>query len=348
MANLSRSITAAGFRSIHALKLTKLLPRNHGGLGVVFMAHRVSPDGAPGSRFAPNSYLSITPDYLAQTIDYVRAQDMDIISIDDVSRRIVNPTGRRFAVFTLDDGYRDNLEHAYRVFKRLKAPFTIYIPSSWPDGGGRLWWLALEAIIAANDFIEPEIASLPAKFMCRTVSQKNRAFRTLDKYFDGIKDCERMAHVDALAGKYKVDMEELSRIMIMNWDDIRKLADDDLATIGAHSVTHRVLSDLNPDELCNELEQSRTDIERKLGRPCRHLAYPYGDVRCVGEREFLGARNAGYQTAVTTSSRPVQTGDGENLLALPRISLDGDRQNLATLDVQISGLPQAVRSIWND
>ena len=41
---------------------------------------------------------------------------------------------RPFACFTFDDGYRDNREHAYPVFKRLNLPFAIYIPTAYAEG----------------------------------------------------------------------------------------------------------------------------------------------------------------------------------------------------------------------
>ena len=61
---------------------------------------------------------------------------------------------RRFVCFTFDDGYRDNLEYAYPLFKRRALPLTLYVPTDYPDGTGELWWLALEEIVARADEIE--------------------------------------------------------------------------------------------------------------------------------------------------------------------------------------------------
>ena len=49
---------------------------------------------------------------------------------------------------TFDDGYRDNLHYALPILKKYDAPFAIYIPTSFPDRAGELWWLTLEAVIA--------------------------------------------------------------------------------------------------------------------------------------------------------------------------------------------------------
>jgi hypothetical protein len=57
---------------------------------------------------------------------------------------------RRFACFTFDDGYRDNRQYAYPLFKRRSLPLTLYAPTDFPDGRGELWWLALEEIVACD------------------------------------------------------------------------------------------------------------------------------------------------------------------------------------------------------
>jgi hypothetical protein len=47
-------------------------------------------------------------------------------------------------------------------------------------------------------------------------------------------------------------------------------------------------------------------IERELGRPCRHLSYPYGDESSAGAREFELARELGARTGVTTRKGLIQ------------------------------------------
>ena len=48
---------------------------------------------------------------------------------------------RKFVCFTFDDGYRDNLEHAYPILKRHGVPFALYMfrpafPTGWASCGG--------------------------------------------------------------------------------------------------------------------------------------------------------------------------------------------------------------------
>jgi peptidoglycan/xylan/chitin deacetylase (PgdA/CDA1 family) len=74
----------------------------------------------------------------------------------------------------------------------------------------------------------------------------------------------------------------------MSWDDLRALANAGVE-VGSHTVTHASLTQLSDHELKRELLESRETLEDELGRPCRLLAYPYGDedvhsaVRAAGD-----------------------------------------------------------------
>jgi Predicted xylanase/chitin deacetylase len=79
----------------------------------------------------------------------------------------------------------------------------------------------------------------------------------------------------------------------MNWDELAGHADRGVL-IGSHSVSHPHLAELNDDELRRELNESKAEIEDRLGRFCSDLAYPYGEQ---DERVRLAARGAMYERA---------------------------------------------------
>ena len=76
---------------------------------------------------------------------------------------------RRIAV-TLDDGYRNNLEHALPVFRRHAVPFTIYVCPGFSDRTSELWWEALERIIAGAESIS--LAGEGPAERCRRVTRR--------------------------------------------------------------------------------------------------------------------------------------------------------------------------------
>lgn len=119
---------------------------------------------------------------------------------------------------------------------------------------------------------------------------------------------------------------------------LRDLADAGM-TIGSHSLSHPVLTEVNPDVLRRELEQSADQLEQMLGRPIRHFAYPYG-VR--GAREVAAARRR-FRTAVNAT--PGLVSDGADPHDLCRIDCHDLRMaaRLKWFDASILGPYLAAR-----
>ena len=86
----------------------------------------------------------------------------------------------------------------------------------------------------------------------------------------------------------------------MSWDQVGELAGEGWE-IGSHTASHPRLSKVADDgELGRQLEESRGVLEERLGRPCRSLAYPYGDH---DDRVVAAAGRAGYEAACTLPGR---------------------------------------------
>ena len=94
----------------------------------------------------------------------------------------------------------------------------------------------------------------------------------------------------------------------------------------------------------SEMEMSRTVIEAALGRRPDHLAYPVGDVTSAGPREFRVASELDFKTAVNACPGVVFPEHRHHLTALPRVSLNGEHQQLRYVRVLLSG---AATALWN-
>jgi peptidoglycan/xylan/chitin deacetylase (PgdA/CDA1 family) len=312
------------------------------GVGSILMLHHVRP--ARPDAFQPNQLLEVTPEFLTQTLEWLRGQAVDIVSLDEMHRRLTERDfARRFVCITLDDGYRDNKTWAYPIFRRFDAPFTIFVPSSFPERAGKLWWLALELAIARNDAVTVRIEEAEETFACATPAQKNDAYKRIYWRLRELPDeAEIHARIDAMAARHGIDMAPLRDELCMTWDEIRELAADPLATIGAHTVNHVMLAKADEDTARRELEAGRAAVAAQLGREVVHLAYPYGGRDIVGPREFRLAAEIGYRTAVTTRPGVLFPEHRAQLMALPRISLNGHFQEKRHLKVLMSGAATAL------
>ena len=171
MRSWTTALRKAALSGLHCTGLAALLAPLARGKGVIFTLHSVRPE--PPEAFEPNGILKVTPEFLEAAIETVRKAGYDIVSLDEAARRLkMDAPARPFACFTFDDGYRDNRDFAYPVFKRHNLPFAIYVPTAYPDGKGELWWLVLEAAVrkaneirvvleAGDDAAEPIVRREP-------------------------------------------------------------------------------------------------------------------------------------------------------------------------------------------
>ncbi len=344
MKQLRNNVIRAGLGALYFSGAHHLLRPLLSGVGAIFMLHQVRP--AREAAFQPNRHLEVTPEFLRATLCHLRSRDIDIVTMDELHERLVQGRfDRRFAAFTLDDGYRDNLDYALPVLREFDAPLTVYVASDFADGTGRLWWAALEAVIAKAEQIDITIGNSALRLDATTPAAKQATFDRLHDWLralPGEHDLKR--EIEALCTRYEVDMEALCRDLCLSWAELKTFAADPQVTIGAHSVSHCNLAKQAEDVAAQEMTVSRARIEQALERPVLHLAYPYGDRDAAGMREFALAAAAGFKTAVTTRPGMLFADNAAHMTALPRVSLNGNYQDARILPVLTSG---AATAMWN-
>jgi peptidoglycan/xylan/chitin deacetylase (PgdA/CDA1 family) len=344
VAGLKHTIIRGGLESLYFSGAHIALRPFVGGVGAILTLHHVRPPRP--DRFQPNRLLEVSPGFLTRVIKALRRSDLDLVSLDEMHRRMVEGDfSRRSACLTFDDGYRDTLQWAYPILKEAGVPFAIYIPTSFPDRLGELWWLVLEAVIARNDRIGLVIGGRDRKFDCRTVAEKRALFDELYWWLRSRPmEAELREAVRNLAAFYHVDIAAFCSELCMSWRELAELATDPLVTIGAHTVTHPTLAKLTKDNARSEMDLSRSVIEAALAVRPQHLSYPFGDRTSAGAREFEIAAELGFKTAVTTRPGVLFPEHARRLMALPRISLNGDYQRIRYVRVLLSG---AATAMWN-
>lgn len=343
MKQLRQAIIRAGLETLSLSGAHRMFRPVFAGVGTLFMLHHVRPHRADA--FQPNRHLEITPEFLRDTLTHVCSLNIDIISMDEMHRRMTERAfDRRFACFTFDDGYRDNRDFALPVMRDFGAPFTVYATSEFASHTGRLWWVALERLVAKATRIDVEIAGEDLHLDCGTTSAKQSAFGALQGRLQGMEagECNRI--VSDLCQRHGVDDAAISAELCMSWDELAHFSKDPLVTIGAHTLSHCNLAKASPDDALREMAGSRSNIQAQLGLPADHFAYPYGDRSAATAREFDLARQIGFRTAVTTRPGMLFSENADHPMALPRLSLNGNYQQKRLLPVLTSG---AATAMWN-
>ena len=255
------------------------------------MLHRVVDSR---SRIAANRDLEITADFLEQTILKYRQQGYIFVNLDEVADIIEKGnTKHKFVCFTFDDGYRDNYEIAYPIFKRYNIPFTIYVTTDFYEQKALLWWYMLEYLGVTDE----EFLAYREKIFNLKTDQIESAFR---EWFPG----------------RNYSFADMVNKMSLTVAQIKELSDSGLCCIGSHTVTHPRLDKLTPEEQRDEISTSKYKLEAVVGKQVDHFAFPYG---CYNADTVLIVAECGYKTAVRAYGGIVRK--GAELLQINRVFL---------------------------
>jgi peptidoglycan/xylan/chitin deacetylase (PgdA/CDA1 family) len=311
--------------------VSRMLPGAPDAAGFVVTLHHVMPAGA--ASFDPNALLSVTPDFLDQFIAHFSSCGWRFVSVDDlVGAGEGSP--KRIAI-TLDDGYRDNLQHAWPIFQKHRAPFTIFVCPGFTERRSELWWEALAQMIAAADAFPIPGEESDGGRPVRTLAEKMQMFSDWRIWLTTIVDeAHQRIAIRALAEKHDLDLSELAHALVMDWDETRRIAADPLCSIGAHTMTHAALARLSAEAALQEIVLSADRIAAEIGSRPTSIAFPYGYPAAAGPREAKLAAEAGLASSFTTQPGYIRSTGSRH--SLPRVSVNGLFQRIRYLETLLN------------
>jgi peptidoglycan/xylan/chitin deacetylase (PgdA/CDA1 family) len=306
------------------------------GAGAILRFSRVRPRRRGGIQ--PLRQSEITPQFLDRAIRALKRWKYDFVGMDEVCRRAVTlPEARRFVALTFDGVPKDLIDFAYPVLARHAVPFTVYVPTAFPDGVGEAWWLGLEQVIARESRISLMMGEREQRFVVTGNAEKRALFALLESWLRSLPPADLSAAIADLCTRYRIDLGALSREASMDWEDLARLAADPQVTIGSATVNYPILANMKDAAALREMTMGKAVAEAAFRREVRHLAFPFGDRASFRRSHVLMAEQAGFASAVSTISGIVDAEGRTNLRALPRISWDGRVRSLRMLRVLVSG-----------
>jgi len=275
--------------------------------GEILMLHRVV---KTRSILEENRILEITPEFLEQTILKYKSDRYRFVSMDEVRMLLKKPINltNKFVCFTLDDGFADNYEEAYPIFKKHNCPFTIYITTDYPDKNKQYWWYHLEDLLHKKY----NFSLNGIEYDCSDITKQNRAFIEIRNKIFSSDASVTIITLEKLFEENGCN----SKVHSLCWEQIIELSKEPLCTIGAHSVTHSSLPILSDEKIIKELLLGKEKIEAKTGMPVNHFAYPYGNW----DNRVKNLVMQHFRTAVTVNWGMIKKYD--NLFTLNRKPLE--------------------------
>jgi peptidoglycan/xylan/chitin deacetylase (PgdA/CDA1 family) len=269
----------------------KWLARRYGSDPVVLMYHRFSEQPAYG-----RVHLS---EFEAQL--RFLASHVNVISLRELTRglregvRWPHPT----VAITIDDGYHDMFDIAFPVLRRYRFPATLFVTTSFIDGGMWYWpdklrWLLREAAgrgssLRTRDGVGP--------LRIETGADRELAWgRLADHALAATGGAATDAYIEKLATEAGISLPEAApaEFRALTWEQVCEMSASGVE-VAAHGVRHERMTTLTDDEVQAELLQSKQIIEARIQREVRSFAYPYGGVDDQDARVRGAVAGAGYE-----------------------------------------------------
>ncbi|MGI2035190.1 polysaccharide deacetylase family protein [Rhizobium panacihumi] len=340
--SVKRALILSGLEAAALAARANIMPSAR-GRGAIFTLHHVRPpEGHPAE---PNAHLDITPEFLDGAIRQLKADGYDFLSLCDVASRMrePHPAGAKpFAAFTLDDGYRDNVEYALPVFERHGVPFTVFVAKGFAERTHGMWWETLAALLNVLPEIRFDFGAGEITLPLETGTDKLDAFDHFSRFIASGPETTQVAVIDALAARHGIDPLHITRQLTMDIGELQALSKHPLASLGAHTVSHRSIAQLDGAEAREEMRACIEWMEQTFGQRPKSFAYPYGTASAVSQRDKDLARELGFDLAVTTRPGTISDALSDRMTGLPRISLNGYYQQPRYVSALASGLPFAL------
>lgn len=196
---------------------------------------------------------------------------------------------------TFDDGFENNLTVAAPLLRRYEIPATFYVCSSFVDDNRMSWTDQIESAFEAAPSVHLRIDEMRFSSTLATAQDKIGALdriRSHVKSNPGVEPYGFAADVVAAAGGLPQKRDRWLD-QKLSWEQVAELARDPLFEVGAHGLSHRILSFLPPPELRHEVSESIRRVREATGREVRHFSYPEGLEHCYSPGVIAELKAAG-------------------------------------------------------
>lgn len=204
----------------------------------------------------------------------------------------------RAVCITFDDGYRSVHELALPILQEFGFPATVFVTSAYVSGGN-MW---NDRIIEAAQRLgsgQLDLSDLGlGAFSLASPGERQQSVTRLtevSKYLPPQARRDLIVRLEQLVGGQPGADLMLNAEMVADLDRAG-------VEIGAHTISHPILTSLDDDSARLEITGGKQELEEILGKPVRLFAYPNGKVGKDFDQRHVGmAREAGYAAAFTTA-----------------------------------------------
>jgi peptidoglycan/xylan/chitin deacetylase (PgdA/CDA1 family) len=283
--------------------------------------------------------MTVSPSNFKEHLDVLRRARHPLPLGDFVSDFAAGTLRPDAVALTFDDGYVDNLIDGKPLLAAADAPATVFLTTGYIDRPEHFWWDELARLILFEegpqsfelvvrkqtmtfDFGTESAAREDGTTPVASLTRRHAALSTLWQILRVLEDEERRSIMVKLQSIFANRDHRASLGRAMTGEEVRALVADGLVTIGAHTVTHPVLTGLGAEICYREGVESKLACEALTGTAVVAFSYPYGDYDAEARD---AVQSAGFTSACSKRGGAVTA--KSDVFALPRIyvpNIDGD------------------------
>jgi peptidoglycan/xylan/chitin deacetylase (PgdA/CDA1 family) len=257
----------------------------------------------------------------------------------------------RSVLLTCDDGLRNCFYDMLPLLQEFEIECLFFVTgASLSQMPTMLWYEELYLmILAAHQDFTVELPEAEERFPA-SPSAKHSAWWELVKKLsqhDPERRKRRLETIRVQSGlgenwdaKYNEDPALSRRFLLLNECELKQLAASG-ACIGAHTLSHPLLSQSSTEAAWNEISDNRRALDQVLGQETWAFAYPFGDSTSVTSREVEMAERAGFKAAFMNVN---EGATGISNFSLHRVHVTAD-MSLTDLEARISGFHRSLRRL---
>jgi peptidoglycan/xylan/chitin deacetylase (PgdA/CDA1 family) len=285
----------------------------------VLVYHRFAP---PGTKIPHR----VSADEFGWQLDMI-LRDFKVISLAECSSYFAEKGcwPNKSVVLTIDDGYRDTFLWAYPALLKRKLTATFFVTTRFIDGDFWLWPDRIEYAIHHSRQTSVSIAHGDTifTFPLQNEQQKAAAWKAFSDFCIKISDAERQQFINQLETTLEVSIpiSPPPEYAASPWNEIIEMHRNGIE-IGSHTVSHPILSKIEPSCLNREIASSKAYIEQQLASEIHSFCYPNSAPGDINADVVASVRDAGFTGAVFGSDFSVW-----DPYRIPRMGVSNDRND---------------------
>lgn len=225
----------------------------------------------------------------------------EIVSLDNVITTLQSGGGfnKPTVAITIDDGLRNAYDLFFPLIKEEGLPITIFLTAELVGTNKKPWFERLAQIIRLTrqeTLVCEEILSGEALALA-SIDAKRQTYQKIVEILKGWDAQRRDQWIGSLPSRLSV-VETRDPVML-TWDQVREMQSRGV-DFGAHTCTHPILTKIRQEEAEREILHSKEIIEKQLGCPVNHFAYPNGRREDFNEKLQFYCQSVGFKSLSTT------------------------------------------------